>query len=126
METIVTDSTKFGWGWSCTPTGEDAYSIKTPSKPDYEGTLEKLRKDIANDQAFQNLGGAFYNTAWFYDGKRILKTRAYGVVKDRTTPAINEDGTHNWRNDDTEYGYRWLNGWQGDDHGDLIRIIVED
>ena len=90
-------SRKFGWGWSTTPTGEDAYSIEAPTVPDYEGTLKQLDEAINNDRAFQNLGGAFFNTAWFYGGQRISHTWAFGIMSNLGGPA--------------RYGHLWTRGF---------------
>lgn len=100
----------FGWGYSFTPTGKDAYSIETPSAPDHTGSLEQIEKARAADRTWNSKGGVFYNTAWFYGGRHIVATWAFGVVKPRTTEAYGEDGRYDYENDDAEYGYTWLPG----------------
>ena len=110
-------SKKFGWGWSCIPTGQDT-DIEIPAAPDYTGTLRQLEKDQQDDAVFQNLGGAFYNTAWFFQGKRITHTWVFSPTEDSIT--IDEEGTH-WR--DVPYEYRWREGFHPlddlDDEKDL-------
>jgi len=80
---IVYINRKFGWGWSCQPTGQDAYSIETPTRPDVTGTINQCRQYADTDRTFKSIksGGTFYNTAWFYDGKRIVATWAYGLLR---------------------------------------------
>jgi hypothetical protein len=69
---------KWGWGYSTTPTGDDAYSIETPDRPQYTGTLGQVRKSRREDRIFNNLGGALYNEAWFYNGQRITGIEVAG------------------------------------------------
>lgn len=66
-------SRKWGWGWTNTPTGRDAYSIEMPGI-DYTGTLNQIAKAISEDRTYASMksGGTFTNTAWFYDGRRIV------------------------------------------------------
>lgn len=54
-------SKKFGWG----------YSIRPPTSPDYEGTIGQVTDAIATDPIYNNLGGAFYATRWFFKGQMI-------------------------------------------------------
>ena len=116
-------SRKFGWGWSTTPTGEDAYSIETPSAPDYEGTLSQLRKAMAADKAFQtNLGSVFYNTAWFYDGRRITHTWQFSIIAE---PENADDLLINEYYDACEYGYTWSAGWAPDWDAEDVKIKVK-
>ena len=70
-------SRSFGWAWSCTPTGEDAYSIEIPSRPDYTGTYGQVVDAMLADRTFASIkgGGGFYATAWFYKGGRIVATQ---------------------------------------------------
>jgi hypothetical protein len=68
-------SRKFGFGYSTTPVGSsDPLGIKAPSKPDYQGTIRRVKIEIDGDRLLESLksGGTFFNSAWFYDGKRIL------------------------------------------------------
>ncbi len=109
---------KFGWGWSTTPTGEDAYSIETPDAPDYEGTLNQLQEARRNDRAFNNLGGAFFNTAWFYRGKRITHTRVFGPMG----PTYTEYGEEI---EDVEYDDRWEPKFNQDTDDKDITIRTE-
>lgn len=123
MERVVKNylnDKRFGWGWSCTPTGEDAYSIRVTLAPDYEGTINQIQGDIQADKAFNNLGGAFYNTAWFYKGRRILKAWKWLLIEERTTPVYDEHGQHDWKNDDAKYGYGW-----GDFEDALADLAIE-
>ena len=96
-------SRKFGWGWTTSPTGQGT-SIEIPTSPDYTGTLGQLRQDRADDRAFHSLGGAFYNTAWFYGGRRITHTWAFGPL----SPMFDENDQPN---PDVEYDYRWEPGF---------------
>lgn len=74
-----TRSRKWGWDWTNTPTGRDAYSIEIPSRPSYTGTLRQVLKAISEDRTYASMksGGTFTNTAWFYDGKRIVNRDAF-------------------------------------------------
>lgn len=67
-----TRTRKWGWGYSCTPTGHGT-EIEQPVKPDYVGTLNQVAKAQATDRTFKSLrsGGTFTSTATFYDGKVI-------------------------------------------------------
>lgn len=105
-------SRKFGWGWSTTPIGEDAYSIERPSIPDYEGTLNQLDEAISNDKAFQGMGGAFFNTAWFYDRRRITHTWQFGI-------------TGGLEDHPLKTGYLWVRGFNPDAGQGDIKIKVE-
>ncbi len=64
-------SKKFGWGYTPNPSGDDAYSITPPSSPDYEGTIGQVTDAIASDLVYNNLGGTFFATRWFYRGRII-------------------------------------------------------
>ncbi len=109
-------SRKFGWGWSSTPTGENAYSIEVPDAPDYTGTLRQLFQDRADDVAFHSLDGAFYDTAWFYDGRGITHTWAFGPL----SPMFAPDGKPI---EDVKYDYRWETGFRpAYANGDDIKI----
>lgn len=65
---------KWGWGYSTTPSGRDAWSILPPSGPDHTGTLNQIFKAIETDESWRHLrsGGTLFVTAWFWDGRRIL------------------------------------------------------
>lgn len=119
--TVDLQDGKFGWGWSCTPTGEDAYSIEVPKGPDHVGTVASVRRKAQNDRAFNSLGGAFYNTAWFYDGKRITHTWNFDCIADRNDP---NDPDYDW--DKREYGYTWVPGFEiGQAEKGRVKIRVE-
>lgn len=64
-------SKKFGWGYSTNPSGDGPYSISAPTSPDYEGTIGQVTDAIATDPVYNNLGGAFSATRWFYRGRII-------------------------------------------------------
>lgn len=70
-------SRKWGWGYETEPTGEDAYSIKAPSRPDYRGTPKSLLRAQGNDRTYQSFigGGTYVNAAWFYEGKMVEAIR---------------------------------------------------
>ena len=70
--TITRKTRNLGWGWTTQPTGRNAYEIETPTRPDYTGTIRQIREQIADDRSYNNLGGAFSNTAWFVAGKHIV------------------------------------------------------
>jgi hypothetical protein len=117
-------SCKFGWAWTTTPTGEDAYSIEFPIRPMYEGTLKQIADQRDNDRAFHSLGGAFYNTAYFYDGQRITHTWGWDIVLE--PPA---DEAANMTNDEfyatCKYGYRWRIGFHPEE-GKRFKIRTVD
>lgn len=103
---VSLEDKRFGWGWSTTPTGKDAYSIELPSAPDHTGTVKQVREASQADTGFQNLGGAFYNTAWFYGGRRITHSWSYDCIADHNDPNAEE---YDW--DKREYGYTWVPGF---------------
>ena len=117
-------SRKFGWGYTFTPTGEDAYSIETPSRPDHVGTLNQIDDDIASDRTWRARGGAFYNTAWFHDGKRILATWAFDIVS-QPSPNESADMTTDEFFAQCEYGWRWVNGWRPPEDASDVKIRLE-
>lgn len=134
---------KFGWGWSCQPTGRDAYSIETPDCPDITGTINQCMKYANENRTFKSIksGGTFYNTAWFYDGKLIVATWAGGLLKyadDLPYPDDIDDDDFDYQSwdranslhhlDNDVYGYAWFNGLILDsqlwENGELkIRVI---
>lgn len=64
-------SKKFGWGYSTNPSGDGPHSISAPTSPDYEGTIGQVTDKIAEDPVYNNLGGAFSATRWFFKGQVI-------------------------------------------------------
>ena len=108
---------KFGWGWSCTPTGRDAYEIQTPTHPDYTGTLRQIGEAKATDRTWQSMasGGTFTNQAWFYNGKRITHTWRWGILKGL-----------GWDDPDLVTGYGWVPGLHLNDEGSTeLKIRVD-
>lgn len=116
---------KFGWGWSCSPTGTDAYSIETPAVPEIAGKLDQIRRYINTDRTFKSIrsGGTFYNTAWFYDGLRIVATWSfclleeaedlpadYGNDEDSYLIWSDKNRAHHDKND--VWGYGWVRGFE--------------
>lgn len=123
-------SRKFGWGYSFTPSGRSATSIETPSTPQYMGTLGKIQDSIEGDRTFQvhSHGGAFYTTAWFYDGRRITHTWS-GCVTEAERGYTNEKGDYIVIRPD-KYGEGWVSGFLSgytdwDEEVD-VRILVAD
>jgi len=125
---------RFGWGWTTQPTGHGT-EIETPGAPSYLGTLAQLRRERATDAAFNSLGGAFYNTAWFYQGKRITHTWVYTIVETADDLPGNPDTVRSWwvqnqehhyKND--RYGYAWVPGFRLDliDPDDVLKIRTAD
>jgi len=78
-----------------------------PSAPDYEGTIAQVREAQRNDRALNSLGGAFYNTAWFYDGYRVTHTWQYDCIADNNDINATE---YDWGK--REYGYTWVPGFE--------------
>lgn len=130
-------SKKFGWGWSCTPTGDGPYSIETPTHPDVTGTIAQIQEHIRDDRAFNSLGGVFYNTAFFYDGQRITHSYDYVLLNCAPDLPMDEDATqegyrswkeandrHHWRED--EWGYDWVDGFDPGNYQDEnnVKIMV--
>ena len=68
---VTRRSRKFGWGYSTTPTGDDAYSIEFPSEPQYTGTVNQVYRARSENPYYNNLGGVCSNSCWFYNGKPI-------------------------------------------------------
>ena len=98
----------WGWGYSFTPTGADAYSIETPAYPDHVGTLKQLERARETDQTWQaHRQSAYYNTAWFYRGRRIVATWGW-----------------RWLAAQRDYGYGWITGWAGPDP-DQADVIIQ-
>lgn len=77
--TITNPTRRRGWGWnySTTPTGQDAWSISEPSGPAITGTLKQVEQAIRTDRNYQSLrsGGTFVNARWYYRGQPIHDTR---------------------------------------------------
>ncbi len=124
-------SRKFGFGYTFTPTGEDAYSIETSSAPDHTGTLGQIHAAKEADRTFQS-ETAFRNTAWFYDGKRITHTwqftrlhRAPDLYFDPENEDYSDylmrDSENHAQND--KWGHDWVAGWHGTD-GNNVKIRV--
>lgn len=76
--TNPTTNTSFGWGYSTTPE-RNSTRIVPPTAPDYTGTFQSIRKQIAEDRTFRSIasGGTFVNTRWFYDGKAIVNAEEF-------------------------------------------------
>ena len=110
----------FGWGYSFTPTGENAYSIEVPAEPDHEGTVKQIFKAQRENRTWQvHSRSAFYNTAWFYGGKRILQSWVWGNLE----PYYTEYGEER---QDVPHGYHWVWGLHFPEDDTEIRIRVED
>lgn len=62
---IPDGSTHIGYGWSTEPTGEDAWSIRLPTRPDVVGTMEDCAEEAVH--ARHICGDAFWNHRWFVD-----------------------------------------------------------
>ncbi len=103
---------KWGWGWETTPTGDDAYSIKSPPGPAYEGTLRQVEQAIANDVAYKSVksGGAFINTAWFWDGRRVHSTWGYWEINPKVSD-YDEGRNELIVTQEAEWGWGWANGF---------------
>ena len=110
---------KWGWGWSCTPTGEDAWSISPPSKPDYTGTLNQISADRHGDRTWKSMQSVFTNTSWFYDGLPVHSTWTFGVLNGKS-----------YDDPSAEWGYGWFPGLHLEipEHGDDkdLKIRVRD
>lgn len=114
-----------GWNYSTDPTGEDAYSIKIPCSPHFEGTVEQIKQAIREDRGFNSLGGAFYSTAWFYNGRRIIATWDYAIIH---APTPNEAANMSDEEyyEKCEYGWKWVPGFQPPEPGPFyIRLLIE-
>lgn len=75
MPNLTRRTKNFGWGYSTTPSGEDAYSIEPPSAPMYTGTPNQVLENRKNDRTFNSLGGAFYAERYFLGGVPIRLQR---------------------------------------------------
>jgi hypothetical protein len=110
-----THSRSFGFGYSYEPTGESAYSIKTPRVPVHTGTIGQIKQAIREDRLFQ-CENSFKRTAWFYRGQRIVATYCFGMID----PEIEE------------FGVAWFDGFhleriEIEEGGTLkIRVVVEE
>ena len=108
---------KWGWGWSCTPTGEDAWSIERPAKPDCTGTLNQIQAYANGDRTWKSMqsGGTFTNTSYFYDGKPIHSTWTFGVLNGKL-----------YDDPDAKWGYGWFSGLHLLENGDKsLKIRVQ-
>lgn len=113
---------EFGWGYTFTPTGEGT-SIETPSGPDYTGTIEEIRQAIRSDKTWQvHSRTAFYNSAWFYKGRRITHTWRFDIV---SAPENDDDINIQEYYDACKYGYTWVLGFFLDIAKRNIKIRVE-
>ena len=110
---------KFGWGYSFTPTGEDAYSVEVPGRPDHEGTIKQIFTARDEDRTWQAYRNSNHNTAWFYDGKRILQSWVWRNLE----PYYTEYGEER---QDVPHGYCWVWGFHFPEDDTEIRIRVED
>lgn len=89
--TITNINRKRKWGWSATPTGEDA-SIETPARPDYEGTFNQIGKAKGADRTYSLLkSSGTLSARWFWDGKLIHSTWGFGVIRDEEYHYDDED-----------------------------------
>ena len=91
---------KWGWGWSCAPTGTDAWAIEEPIRPNYTGTLKQIGNARNADRNWKSMSdGTFFNSLFFYDGKPVRSTWMFGILNGRG----NDDP-------DTKWGYGWFVG----------------
>ena len=108
---------KWGWGWSCTPTGEDAWTIKEPTRPNYTGTLNQIGNDRGADRNWKSMqsGGTFTNSLFFYDGKPVRSTWTFGILNGK----IYDDP-------DAKWGYGWFVGLHLPEDGEeSLKIRVQ-
>lgn len=92
-EATINLKSKLGWAYTTTPSGNGPYELEPPTRPHYTGTYNQVVKAIGKDRSFNSLGGAFYATAWFYNGQRI-KEIYYGHM--------------DWSDEDNP---KWVPGW---------------
>lgn len=106
--TITLKTRGLGWGYSTTPTGEDAYSIEHPAAPDYTGTYRQIMDWRKNNPVLRSLlsGGTFTNTAWFYLGRRI--THVWGWHETGETRTIQSPDGTSWEEPELREG--WIRG----------------
>jgi hypothetical protein len=109
-------SRKFGYGWGTTPTGRDAFSIQSPAKPDYTGTVKGILEERGDDRSYRAYGSSratnYSSHQWFYDGKPIVNIWKTGYIKQAEDIPDYSDGDkfkyeawrrlndeHHWKND---------------------------
>ncbi|MEE9365461.1 MAG: hypothetical protein V3W44_02145 [Dehalococcoidales bacterium] len=80
--------------------------------------MKRCAEYKASDAAFNNLSGAFFSQAYFYDEKRIAHTWSFDIVE-----RPDSDDPDFWEK--CKYGYRWVLGFIRDDDRD-IKIRVAD
>ena len=70
----------WGWGYSTTPTGRDAYEIEMPASPDFTGTIKQILAARSSDRTWKSLrgGGTYTSEAWFYRGQRVVSVEEWG------------------------------------------------
>jgi len=68
---IPNGSKRIGWGWGTEPTGEDAWSIKLPTRPDVIGTMKDCAEEA--EHARRVCGDAFWSGRWFVDDWPIVQ-----------------------------------------------------
>ena len=62
----VTRHSKLGWDYCTTPTDNDPWSIKLPSKPHHIGTYAQVRNAIKDDTSYQlDKQSCYYTAQWW-------------------------------------------------------------
>jgi len=63
---IIGNRSLLGWGYSNTPTGTDAWSIKLPTYPYHTGTIRQVLAAITGDRTYQSeRNSALTAELWF-------------------------------------------------------------
>jgi hypothetical protein len=123
---------RFGWGYSCTPTGSGT-QIAHPAFPDHTGTLHQIEHAKRKDRTFQSVlsGGVYKQTAYFYQGRRIVATWRWGLINPAPDlpEALDSEAGHraNERHhqDNDGYGYGWFDGFDYSLADDDLKLRLE-
>ncbi len=117
IENIATE-TKLGYA-ICTTPKYKGIEIVRPSRPDFTGTIEQIRQQIAEDFRYLNSIQVFYESSlvFFYDGIPIEFVWSYGRLRECSANCAS------YNDDDFEMSdcdcYPWGEGWFSPDFYDF-------
>jgi hypothetical protein len=94
---------KWGWGYSFSPTGNGT-EIRTPTEPNYTGTLGQISEARENDPILKAHSNCYSSSQWFWNGRPIVATWAFGIVSKTWSGDYNDE-------EEYEYGHAWFQGF---------------
>lgn len=122
---VKNPSRKRKWGWGYNFFSNRDGSIDPPTAPAYEGTLNQIGQAMSEDRTYRaHRINTQYSATWFYQGRRIISTWQFGLLRaaedlplDWDDPLYDrKNSDHHWEND--KYGYGWFRGFSIDFWGD--------